>query len=255
MTTMQAFVQKINQLKDWYGLSWQYGSDLPTHQVSDMIWFKHDGTFLARLPNDPYAMCELLETAISDHQLPKRPYYPPLKKAVMLASKVEYAPHLVEVERDCVIPDDPTHPSSFAHVRTHHVHEGVDLYAEEGDPVYAMVNGVITNIIQHFTGEGAGSPWWNHTQAVVIEDANGVWMYGEIIADQHLSIGGSIAAGQLVGHVTPVLKTNKGYPTSMLHLERYIKGTTESIGLWAVGTSQPEGLLDPTPELITGLLL
>lgn len=253
--TRQQRETKINQLKDWYGLSWQYGSDLPAHQVDDIIWLKADGTFLARLPTNPDMMDEWLEAAIAEHQLPKRGYYPPFKKTLLLASNVDFAPHLVEVEYDCIIPDDSNHPSSFGHVRTHHIHEGVDLYAEPKEPVYAMVEGVVTNIIKHFTGEGAGSPWWNDTQAVAIEDTNGVWIYGEIVVQENLKVGDKIPAGYYIGYVTPVLKTQKEYPTSMLHLERYVKGTTESIGVWGVGTPQPEGLIDPTPELVAGLLL
>lgn len=170
-----------------------------------------------------------------------------------MASKSTTGPHEVDLEYDCMIPDVSDHPASFAHVRKNHIHEGVDLYGQEHDDVYAMLPGVVTNIIQHFTGPGAGTPWWNRTSAVAVEDATGVWVYGEIIVNPSLVIGHHVLPGDWLGLITPVLKRDKGRPMSMLHLERYTKGTTDSIGIWNLNHPKPDHLLDPTPELIRGL--
>ncbi len=61
---------------------------------------------------------------------------------------------------------------AFGVPRKHDVHTGVDLYCQEGDPVFAIEQSVITDIIP-FTGEIAGFPWWNNTYAVVLSGASG----------------------------------------------------------------------------------
>lgn len=75
------------------------------------------------------------------------------------------------------------HPGAFGVSRKHDVHTGVDLYASESTPVYAIEDGKIVEILE-FTGEGADppSPWWNRTQAVLVEGRSGVILYGEVSA-------------------------------------------------------------------------
>lgn len=151
--------------------------------------------------------------------------------------------------KETELPLSPEHPGSFLYKRRHHVHEGIDLYCLPGQLVVAMTPGIVTNIIP-FTGEIAGTPHWHNTYGVVVEDTDGVWIYGEISPADNLLIGSKINEGQLVGIVTPVLKTNKGRPTSMLHLERYTKGTTHSIGILEHNNPIPDNLVDPVPELL-----
>lgn len=244
-------LQLINNLKDRYGLSWCHEYDLTS--VGGIMW-SCGSTQIALTGQDPEHIYECLLEAIRHHDLKELPYRKPLKKNFMLATVEGELPELAELEYDCIIPDDPTHPGSFAHHRTNHIHEGIDLYAQENDVVYAMVSGTVTNIIEDFTGPDAGSPWWNKTSAAVVEDSDGVWIYGEIKPRSVLMIGSSVTAGDALGHVVPVLTKSKGYPQSMLHLERYGKGTTDSVGIWNLGDLQPTNMQDPTPLLISGLI-
>jgi hypothetical protein len=124
----------------------------------------------------------------------------------------------------------PPHVGAFGTVRRHHVHEGVDLYALNGEPVYAVEDAVVVNIVQ-FTGEGVHTPWWHDTWAVMAEGAAGVVCYGEIVPLPSLVTGERLVAGQMVGHVKTVLKKDKGRPMSMLHLELYQHGTIEPISV------------------------
>tara|TARA_Y100001934_G_scaffold281306_1_gene390572 strand:- start:2121 stop:2666 length:546 start_codon:yes stop_codon:yes gene_type:complete len=139
------------------------------------------------------------------------------------------------------------HPGSFAFKRKFHIHEGVDLYCDDGTPIFAMEDGRVVAIIP-FTGEKGGTPWWNNTDAVLIEGESGVILYGEITPLDDLKIGGHIEAGQIIGHVTQVLKKDKGRPMSMLHLEFHKHGTRQAQE-WRVDGKKPKTLLDPTPLL------
>lgn len=139
-------------------------------------------------------------------------------------------------------------PGAFGVERLHHRHEGIDLYARDGDPVAAIERAVIRKIAP-FTGPEAGSPWWESTFAVLAEDDEGLWNYGEILPDPSLRIGGILLPGSLVGSVRRVLRRDKGRPMSMLHLERYDSGSTGWIGVWPRSASRPETLLDPTERL------
>lgn len=140
------------------------------------------------------------------------------------------------------------HPGSFAYKRKNHIHEGVDLYCDEGTPVYAMEGGRVVAIIP-FTGEQDGSPWWHDTEAVLIEGESGVILYGEIAPDTNLKVGMSLKQGALIGHVKQVLKKDKGRPMSMLHLEFHEKGTRHAEE-WPVNGKKPNSLKDPTPLLL-----
>lgn len=142
-----------------------------------------------------------------------------------------------------------THPGAFGAVREHDIHTGVDLYASEGTPVFAMEPGVVVAIIQDFTGEHAGSPWWNSTSAVMVEDGSGVWLYGEIQPASSLKVGDKVDEADALGYVQTVLKRDKGAPMSMLHVERYKRGCRAPVDVWALGTKQHETLIDPTPML------
>lgn len=141
------------------------------------------------------------------------------------------------------------HPGAFGAIRKHDIHTGVDLVAPHGTPVFAMEEGVVVAIIQDFTGEEAGSPWWNPTSAVMVEDGSGVWLYGEIQPASSLKVGDKVDTADTLGYVQTVLKVDKGAPMSMLHIERYKRGCRAPVDVWAHGEPQHEALIDPTPML------
>ena len=158
------------------------------------------------------------------------------------------------------------HVGAFGVKRKHHYHEGVDLYAPEGTVVRAVEDGVIVRV-GYFTGPKVDMPWWEETWAVMVEGESGVVVYGEIIpcsdimhapyTDEVLPYSEfnctyfrtSVKAGDPIGTVKRVLKTDKGRPMSMLHLELRKHGTTDWSG-WYKETGRPENLLDPTPYLL-----
>ena len=141
------------------------------------------------------------------------------------------------------------HPGSFAKERKNHIHEGVDLYCEKGDEVFAIEDGIIVKI-KPFTGTLIDSPWWNDTWCVMVEGKSGVFNYGEIIPQENLKEGMFIKEGDIIGTIETVLKKDKGRPMNMLHLELYKAGTTDPILEWSLNQEKPEQLLDPTPKLL-----
>lgn len=142
----------------------------------------------------------------------------------------------------------PPHPGAFGVERAHHVHEGVDLYCAEGTPVQAVEAGMIVAIIP-FTGAKAGSDWWHDTDAMLVEGASGVVLYGEILTAGRQA-GEAVRRGEVLGKVKQVLKTDKGRPMSMLHLELHDAGTREAYE-WTAANGKPASLRDPTPFLKT----
>lgn len=133
---------------------------------------------------------------------------------------------------------------AFGVVRKHDTHTGVDLYAPEGSHVRVVEFGVVVGI-ECFTGQHAGSPWWNDTKAVLVEGRSGVVCYGEI--DPCVRVGSTLLQGELIGNVVRVLKKDKGLPTSMLHIELYAPGT-RATEWWR--NERPKNLLDPTSHLL-----
>ena len=142
------------------------------------------------------------------------------------------------------------HPGAFGAARRHHVHEGVDLYCSQGTQVVAVEPGRVV-AIEDFTGSRADppSPWWFDTQAVLVEGASGTVLYGELGPDRGLAVGDVLERGAPVGKVTRVLRTDKGRPRDMLHLELHAHGTLRSCP-WNAGGPRPAGLRDPTPLLM-----
>jgi phosphopantothenoylcysteine decarboxylase len=119
------------------------------------------------------------------------------------------------------------HPGSFGVQRKHEQHTGVDLYAEDGELVYAVEDGVVVGI-EPFTGPKDNSPWWNDTDCVLVEGASGVVCYGEITPDDWLKVGTHVSRGcREIGKVKRVLREGKerpdimGHKPNMLHLELY----------------------------------
>lgn len=136
-------------------------------------------------------------------------------------------------------------PGQFGAVRRHDVHTGVDLYCPAGSLVVAVEGGAVV-AVEDFTGPDAGSPWWLPTQAVLVEGASGVVVYGEVAP--LVAPGDRVEAGGPVGAVLRVLRRDKGRPTAMLHLELMVPGSRATVW-WRLGQDWPAPLLDPTPRL------
>lgn len=135
-------------------------------------------------------------------------------------------------------------PGYFAAVRKFDIHTGIDLYCRPFEPVYAIENGIVVKV-EEFTGPNVGSPWWNSTEAVLIEGKSGVIVYGEISIVPGLEVNDKICKGDLIGNVIPVLKTQKSsIPQHMLHLELMSHGNYDTL-IWDLDTEQPDALLNP----------
>lgn len=118
----------------------------------------------------------------------------------------------------------PNHYGAYLQKRRHDVHTGVDLYAEDGAPVYAVEDGEVV-IVKWFTGEKAGCPWWNDTQAIYVKGYTGTICYGEVepITDNLVGRLG-VEKGEVIGYVKKVLKEDKGKAMSMLHFALHRHG-------------------------------
>lgn len=170
----------------------------------------------------------------------------PLKKQVLINnSKENFLSNYNEITEIPLLP----HPGAFSCVRKHHKHEGIDLYANDGDIVLSIEDGLVIDIFP-FTGEHVDTPWWNNTWAALIEGDSGVINYGEIIPNENLKIGHTLKAGDTVGYIKTVLTKDKGRPMSMLHLELYEKGTKKAVNCWSLNENKPNNLLDPTNLLL-----
>lgn len=172
--------------------------------------------------------------------------FPFKNKLVGVTSESEHFRN-IDIAREVMIPLAP-HPGAFGVTRKFHVHEGVDLYCLEHEPVYAMQAGTVLDILK-FTGPHVNMPWWNDTFAVTVESDLGIINYGELMPADSIKPGTKISQGDLIGTVMTVLKKDKGRPRNMLHFEIYEKDA-EIAHPWQVGGLRPKGLLDPTEILI-----
>lgn len=149
----------------------------------------------------------------------------------------------------------PDAPGRFGAVRRHDVHTGVDLYCEMNTEVLACEEGRVVRV-EWFTGQYVSSPdgtpssWWNDTKAILIESDRQVIVYGEVDpAGVFVEVGERVRRGQVIGRIgLPVLRSNKGRPMVMLHLECMRLGSTETVWWRDVG-ERPQELMDPTPFL------
>jgi hypothetical protein len=148
-----------------------------------------------------------------------------------------------------------SHPGAFGCARKFNFHEGIDLYGEDGQAVYAIRDGLVVDNLP-FTGPVVNLGWWLPTDALLVKDSHGYWVYGEVKSD--LQKGDRVIAGQQIAQITPVLSPEKhrkdipGHSVSMLHLERYSPDYDPQSGWssWDTRENRPEYLLDPTEDLI-----
>lgn len=151
-------------------------------------------------------------------------------------------------------PSIPEHGAvgDFAHKRSFYYHPGIDLYCQLNHEVQAIESGIVVNIEQ-FTGEGADptSPWWLDTWSILIEGASGVIGYCELKPLSHVKKDYKVAEGEVIAHIIPVLKKDKGNGTTMLHLEQYVTGTRHHV-TWKHAEPMPPELLNPR-QLLEGL--
>lgn len=150
----------------------------------------------------------------------------------------------------------PDNMGMFGTKRSHDVHTGIDLFCERGTNVIAAKSGIVVNIVW-FTGkdflmpDGQPSDWWNPTKAIMIETQDIIIVYGEIDPNKiYVSVGDQVNAGQVLGVVDiPVLKSNKGRPMVMLHVECMTKGSRQALW-WMLDEDQPSNLINPYPYLL-----
>ncbi len=157
----------------------------------------------------------------------------------------------------------PDEPGEFGSVRSKDIHTGVDLYCNLGTPVIAMEAGTVVGI-EPFTGPSVmgkdSTPWWNDTVIILIQNKSGrVIGYGEVGPDTiQVKVGDSVYSGTKIGEITvPVLRSFKGRPMTMLHLEcynsmpnPYTNGVDTSATVWwNLGDEKPSRLEDPTELL------
>lgn len=138
------------------------------------------------------------------------------------------------------IPAGGNHPGSFGFKRKNHIHEGIDIYCSENDIVYSISEGTVIKV-DLFTGKEIGSPWWNTTSYIAIENKEYVFVYGEL--ESFVKEGDIIEIGMPLGKIIPVLKEDKGRPLNMLHFEVYLKKEFSEPKEWI--KNKPKGLLDP----------
>lgn len=151
-----------------------------------------------------------------------------------------------------------SHPGAFGCARKYNFHEGVDLYGDKGDYIYAIKSGtVVANA--PFTGPATGYHWWLDTNAVTVQDDSGFFVYGELYST--LKVGDQVSRGSKIGELVPVLPEHKyradipAHSVTMLHLERYNTSYSPDMGWasWDERKLRPSYLEDPTPFLIKSL--
>jgi len=123
-------------------------------------------------------------------------------------------------------------------------HAGIDLFANPGDAVLAIADGVVTAVQSFHLGS------W----AVFVEHGQAVVMYGEVQkrswSQLGVSVGARVKAGQPIARVACMTRDEDGACTShMLHVETYAPGTTQN-HRWYAGDEAPPALRDPSLLLL-----
>lgn len=177
-----------------------------------------------------------------------------LNKKAMISTESESFKN-IDLQKYCEIPVGKAHPGAFGFVRKNHVHEGVDIYANDFDLVYLPKSLQAVSWVP-FTGEVAGTPWWHNTYALVAWDLQEekTVVFGEIISNggvfENVFEKGFLEQGSCIGMVSRVLRNDKGRPCSMVHVEMYEGFVEKSIGIWGLNKEKPIGLMDPSEWLI-----
>lgn len=140
------------------------------------------------------------------------------------------------------------HVGAFGVKRKHNCHNGIDLYCEPGEWVFAVEDGTVVDVRQ-WTGEAVGSPWWEDTWAILVKGKFGVVAYGEVRFPESVKIGREVERGDHLGYVATVLTRDKGRPVTMLHFQMYTHGNL-CAGGWVTNDPKPKTLIDPTPFLL-----
>lgn len=131
----------------------------------------------------------------------------------------------------------------FGASRDDHRHAGVDLYANNGDLVVAMSDGIVVDTQSFHLGS------W----AILVQHKGAVILYGEVEKNSWeefgVGIGSHVKRGQPIARVACMQGSGKNCTSHMLHLETYREGTTQN-QRW---TKQipPPALLDPTYMLLS----
>lgn len=141
------------------------------------------------------------------------------------------------------LPIGKYHPAGFGYSKNYNVHTGIDLYVPEYSSVHAVEGGTVIDIFK-FTGMGTSYPNLDTTNAIMIEGASGVVLYGEVEVLKDISIGQLIEPGSKIAVIKCAITNH-----AMLHLEWYTQGTIQPI-IWKQNTAQPKRLLDPTSNLL-----
>ena len=123
-------------------------------------------------------------------------------------------------------------------------HAGIDLFANPGDAVLAIADGVVTAVQSFHLGS------W----AMFVEHGQAVVMYGEVEkrswSQLGVSVGSRVKAGQPIAEVACMIRNEEGACTShMLHVETYAPGTTRN-QRWYAGDEAPPALRDPSLLLL-----
>lgn len=147
----------------------------------------------------------------------------------------------------------PDLPGLFGYPRAHDIHTGVDLYCELGTKVLAVEDGEVIGV-DWFTGVNAPtwddkpSTWWNDTHIILVRGESGVVGYGEV--SPRVRVGEHVKKGDWIATIDQaVLKTYKGRPMVMLHIE-VMTETADKSDWWPPGTPCPPTLRDPLPFLL-----
>jgi phosphopantothenoylcysteine decarboxylase len=154
----------------------------------------------------------------------------------------------ININKDVEIPITP-HVGSFGVRRKFDRHRGVDLYAPEKSLVFAVEDGEV-KMKRPWTGTRADCDWWEDTDALLVEGRSGLVVYGEIEIAPNLKEGDKVKRGEVIGFVKRVLKKDKGRPMSMLHIELRKPGFYKNIDKSWEDDNMPNGVLDPTNQLI-----
>ncbi|MCH9637770.1 MAG: M23 family metallopeptidase [Gammaproteobacteria bacterium] len=115
----------------------------------------------------------------------------------------------------------------------------MDLYANAGDPVVAMADGVVTAVQSFHLGS------W----AMFVDHGPVTVMYGEIEKnswrDYGARVGTRVRAGQQIARVACMNWEGNRCVSHMLHLETYRPGTKKN-KRWYRTERAPQAVLDPT---------